>query len=182
MSDPVHHHNDDARAVAARALQSEIEALEARLRAVEESVRELRAQFERTVTVVHQSQPSSDSAAMNDPTHSPAGQPAQNQDVDLTQPPAVSVPSRAMGGVNEEAQRYARLLVSEIELYNPTAVTEGIVNKDLYSRLKTHIDRSRRAYEQRFGGAGQPDYFDEAVVRLLAQGDAARLGPDYPFH
>lgn len=179
MSDLVQNHNDDPREAAANQLRSAIEALDARLRAVEESVRELRTQFERTVSVVNQVQPSSADAA---PPDSPAKQTAQNQEADLAPSPAVSAPSGATDGTNEEAQRYARLLVSEIELYNPAAVTEGIERKDLYARLKAHIDRSRRAYEQRFGGVGQPDYFDEAMVRLLAQGDAARLGPDYPFH
>jgi len=80
------------------------------------------------------------------------------------------------------AMRYARLLVSEIELYNKEHVAEGRANKDLYARLKPHIDRSRRAYESRFSRAmtAPKDYFHEELVRTLAHNDFSLLGPDYP--
>ncbi|MGH9357018.1 MAG: hypothetical protein ACRD10_12875 [Terriglobia bacterium] len=80
-----------------------------------------------------------------------------------------------------EATRYARLLVSEIELYNRAQVEQGRANRDLYSRLKAQIDRSRRAYESRFRRAitSPRDYFHEELVRSLACDDIALLGPGY---
>ena len=45
--------------------------------------------------------------------------------------------------VHRKAQRFARLLVDEIKLYNQAKVAEGRRNKDLYDRLKEDIDKSR---------------------------------------
>src|SRR5262249_46591031 len=48
----------------------------------------------------------------------------------------------------EEARRFARLLVSEIKLYNERAVLEGREGGNLYQRLKEDIDRSRQMYDE----------------------------------
>src|SRR5207247_6658306 len=47
------------------------------------------------------------------------------------------------------AQRYARLLVSEIKLYHEAAVSEGRRDRDLATRLGGEIARARAMYEQR---------------------------------
>ena len=44
---------------------------------------------------------------------------------------------------HRKAQRFARLLVDEIKLYNQAKVAEGRRNKDFYDRLKEDIDKSR---------------------------------------
>ena len=84
--------------------------------------------------------------------------------------------------VHRDAQRFSRLLVSEVELYNKEKVEEGRKNKDLYQRLKKDIDRSRQTYEKRFGNSAvkQVDYFHEELVRALAENDPLLLGSDYP--
>jgi hypothetical protein len=83
---------------------------------------------------------------------------------------------------HRDAKRFAKLLVSEIDLYNKAKAQDGRKNSDLYKRLKSDIDRSRQTYEKRFGKTvgKQYDYFHEELVRILASGDAAVLGPDYP--
>jgi hypothetical protein len=90
--------------------------------------------------------------------------------------------SEAEQKLHRDAKRFARLLVSEIELYNKGKVAEGRRNKDLYKRLKTDIDRSRQTYEKRFGKTEvkQFDYFHEELVRTLAASDASLLGSEYP--
>jgi hypothetical protein len=77
-----------------------------------------------------------------------------------------------------DARRFARLLVSELVLYNEEAVVQGRKHRDLYSRLKKEIDRSRQAYEARLPAhvSGAAEHFDEELVRVLAQGDPALLG------
>jgi hypothetical protein len=50
---------------------------------------------------------------------------------------------------HNDARRFARLLVSEIKLYNEQKVAEGRRGGDLYDRLKEDIDRSRQMYEKR---------------------------------
>ena len=83
---------------------------------------------------------------------------------------------------HNDARRFARLLVSEIKLYNEQKVAEGRRNSDLYDRLKEDIDRSRQMYEKRVtpSVAAKFDYFYDELVNTLAEGDAARLGSDYP--
>jgi len=79
---------------------------------------------------------------------------------------------------HEGARRLARLLVSEIRLYNEEQVEEGRRHNDIYSRLRDDIDRSRQMYEERVDPAvlGTADYFREELVRILAAGDDEALG------
>ncbi|HEV2500311.1 MAG TPA: hypothetical protein VGY31_12095 [Terriglobia bacterium] len=185
MAEPVQSDSLEADGSPANQFRLEIEALEDRLRTVEKGVQELRAQFERARALTQQGAPQANAPQPFESAHpvSPAQSSAQDPET-APETATAAAPSRdEMDRMNEEAQRYARLLVSEIELYNPEEVAQGIEKKDLYARLKVHIDRSRRAYEQRFGrpNAAQPDYFHEEMVRVLAQGDAALLGSEYPY-
>lgn len=93
----------------------------------------------------------------------------------------VSQLSEADQRIHRDAKRFAKLLVSEIELYNKAKVMDGRKNTDLYKRLKSDIDRSRQTYEKRFGKtvAKQYDYFHEELVKTLAGNDSSLLGPDY---
>jgi hypothetical protein len=79
---------------------------------------------------------------------------------------------------HEEARRLARLLVSEIRLYNEEQVEEGRRQRDLYDRLRDDIERSRQMYEERIDDRvrGTTDYFDQELVRILAAGDDDALG------
>ncbi|HOC42607.1 MAG TPA: hypothetical protein PKJ99_06245 [Thermoanaerobaculales bacterium] len=79
---------------------------------------------------------------------------------------------------HEEARRFARLLVSEIKLYNEEAVELGREQRDLYQRLRDDIDRSREMYEKRIPAdiRAARDHFREELVRILAGGDAGALG------
>ncbi len=80
--------------------------------------------------------------------------------------------------VHEDAQRFARLLVQEIALYHPREVEQGKRNKNLYALLREDIDRSREAYAHRYQkpSVQSRDYFQKALVKFLADGDAALLG------
>lgn len=80
--------------------------------------------------------------------------------------------------LHEEARRLARLLVSEIKLYNEEQVEEGRRNRDIYERLKEDIDRSRQMYEERVDPRilRSTDYFYQELVRILASGDSRALG------
>ncbi|HXG91151.1 MAG TPA: hypothetical protein VNN73_02130 [Blastocatellia bacterium] len=84
--------------------------------------------------------------------------------------------------LHNDARRFARLLVSEIKLYNEQKVAEGRRNGDLYDRLKEDIDRSRQMYEKRVTPqvAAKFDYFYDELVNTLAEGDPSKLGSDYP--
>jgi len=83
---------------------------------------------------------------------------------------------------HRDAKRFAKLLVSEVELYNKAKVADGRKNSDLYKRLKSDIDRSRQTYEKRFGKTigKQHDYFHDELVKTLAGSESALLGSGYP--
>ncbi|MEM9290396.1 MAG: hypothetical protein AAGD01_01800 [Acidobacteriota bacterium] len=79
---------------------------------------------------------------------------------------------------HDKAKRLARLLVSEIKLYNEEEVEEGRRAGNIYGRLKEDIDRSRQMYEDRVDERvrNAKDYFYQELVRTLASGDAQVLG------
>jgi hypothetical protein len=78
----------------------------------------------------------------------------------------------------DEARRFARLLVSEIKLYNESKVEQGRKNNDLYERLKEDIDRSRQMYDERISEDVRKvsNFFYDELVRILADGRAEALG------
>jgi len=93
--------------------------------------------------------------------------------------------SREMSAVDQDthrkAQRFARLLMDEIKLYNKDTLVEGRKNRDLYDRLKEDIEKSRATYQKRYGStvAADSDYFDQELIHSLAEGDASLLGVNY---
>jgi len=79
--------------------------------------------------------------------------------------------------VQADARRFAKLLVSELLLYNEEAVVLGRKNRDLYQRLQAEIDRSRQSFLARVRNtSGTTQFFEEELVRVLAQGDPALFG------
>jgi hypothetical protein len=119
---------------------------------------------------------------------------------DVIAPAAPAAPSTAMAAVaaapapdafaqlsvadadtHRKAQRFARLLMDEVKLYNQAKVAEGRKHKDLYDRLKEDIDKSRNTYNKRYGGtaAATADYLNQELVRSLAEDDVTLLGPNF---
>jgi hypothetical protein len=94
----------------------------------------------------------------------------------------VEVGSEEERRLHTDARRFARLLVSEIKLYNEQKVAEGRSQGDLYQRLREYIDRSREMYDKRVKPevAQRYDYFHNELVTTLAEGDEAKLGNAYP--
>jgi hypothetical protein len=132
----------------------------------------------------------SDPFAGHSPRHSAAAAPAP-----AFEPAAVSASaaghapaSGAAPAMSEEdadthrkAQRFARLLVDEIKLYNQAKVAEGRKHKDLYDRLKEDIEKSRSTYRKRYGNtvAADTDYFQVELVRSLAEDDISIMGANF---
>lgn len=93
----------------------------------------------------------------------------------------VPAPEQGREPEQDEAQgarRYARLLVSEIKLYNEGQVRMGRERRDLLSRLKPEIDRARRLYDERVAPSihSRDAYFQQELVQTLADGDQSLLG------
>lgn len=92
-------------------------------------------------------------------------------------PKAAAIPPEEQKA-HDDAKRFARLVVSEIKLYNEAKVSEGRKNKDLYERLKEDIERGRQMYQERVAPQVREstNYFYDELVRILAGGDASALG------
>jgi multidrug resistance efflux pump len=96
--------------------------------------------------------------------------------------PASMSMAGASANANEDdaqsARRYARLLVSEIKLYNEGALRMGRERRDILQRLKPEIERARRLYDERVAPTihARDTYFQEELVQTLADGDRSLLG------
>ena len=145
--------------------------------------------------------PVEEPAGIFEDTAAPAETPAPREEPPVWSPPADIAPtgaSRRRYGqdaelpvevysdeerrLHNDARRFARLLISEIKLYNEQKVAEGRSEHDLYDRLREYIDRSREMYDKRVKPevAARYDYFHGELVNTLAEGDVSKLGANYP--
>jgi hypothetical protein len=111
------------------------------------------------------------------PTPGPAAPPAPPPPTATPMAPARPIAPEDQKA-HEDAKRFARLVVSEIKLYNEAKVTEGRKTRDIYERLKEDIERGRQMYHDRVAPAVRDtsDYFQDELVRILAGGDSSALG------
>jgi len=70
----------------------------------------------------------------------------------------------------EKARRFARIIVSDIALYNQEAVIEGLRNGTFYELLKVDVSEGRDLYEGRIPTVikAKKDYFQEAFDNFIA--------------
>lgn len=111
------------------------------------------------------------SAAVEPPIAPPIAPPMIDEE-------AAGVAESNSGGPQvEAARRFARLVATDIRLYNEDAVNEGRKNGDLVQRLNEHLNRGRETFMQRHGTLGPAglDILHDAFVQVLAGGDAALI-------
>ena len=89
---------------------------------------------------------------------------------------------RDMNDDHLQAQRFARVRVAEMALYQASQVKAGRLARNLYGTLHAQIDEARQGFHQKFltETRGIPDYLHQEMVLVLAQNDTSLLGPDYP--
>src|SRR5688500_13288238 len=75
-----------------------------------------------------------------------------------------------------DARRFAKLLVSEIRLYEIYKFERGVKNNNLYKSLSIEIEEAQTTYKKRFPNPETEAYFDEALLDVLANGDKSILG------
>lgn len=111
------------------------------------------------------------------------GQAAIGQAAEEASSATVELPPMSPGDqdVHRKAQRFARLLVDEIKLYNQAKVAEGRTHKDLYDRLKEVIEKSRVTYQKRYGStaAAPGNYFQHEIINSLAEDDISIMGANF---
>ncbi|WP_291272178.1 hypothetical protein [Geothrix sp.] len=76
------------------------------------------------------------------------------------------------------AERLARVLVDDVELYFPEKVTQARVKGNLYRLLRDELERSRATFVDRFGESIEVQHriFTSTVIHHLCEGDASKLG------
>jgi hypothetical protein len=84
--------------------------------------------------------------------------------------------------IHLRAQRFARVQVAQMRLFESDAVQTGRSQHNLYGALGRSIDAARSQFREKFFAIcpGMLDYFHLELVRTLARDDARLLGPDYP--
>lgn len=97
---------------------------------------------------------------------------------------AVAVPEEAAETVEPEldaAKRYARLVATDIRLYNEEAVALGRRNGDLLQRLEEHLGRGKDTFLRRHADLGETgiELLRDAYVQVLAGGDASLIPSEY---
>lgn len=105
--------------------------------------------------------------------------------------PAVPAPARAttwesLSGEEQQvhlrAQRFARVQVSEMRLFEADAVQSGRAQRNLYESLRKSIDVARETFRKQFFAScdNMVDYLDLELTRILANDDPDVLGKTYP--
>lgn len=74
------------------------------------------------------------------------------------------------------AYRLAKLLVSEMQEFCGDDIRHGLRHKDLYSRLKLDIDRSREAYLEMTPGV-EKDFLAQELLFAVAGRNVRAFGP-----
>ena len=80
--------------------------------------------------------------------------------------------------IRATAERLARVLVGDIELYFPQKLAQGQQQGNIYAPLREELDRSRATFVDRYGEdvENQHQIFANTIVQQLCGGDPARLG------
>ena len=84
--------------------------------------------------------------------------------------------------VHFRAQRFARVQVAEMRLYEGDAVLSGRAKRNLYEALRKPIESARKTFHDSFFTPcpSMVDYLHLELVRTLANDDPELLGKDYP--
>ncbi len=103
----------------------------------------------------------------------PSSMPTQQVPEPIEASPALDPKVRAT------AERLARVLVGDIELYFPQKVAQGRQQGNLYSLLRDELERSRATFIDRFGEPTEKQHriFIQTVQAQLCEGIPSKLGP-----
>jgi hypothetical protein len=84
--------------------------------------------------------------------------------------------------IHLRAQRFARVEVAQMRLFQADAVLAGRAGRNLYDALRNSIDAAREAFRQSFFApcSSMVDYLHLELVQTLANDDPDLLGNNYP--
>jgi hypothetical protein len=78
-----------------------------------------------------------------------------------------------------DASRFARLLVTNIKLYEGRKLEQGLLQSDIYGSLRTEIDEARTSFAARVPAPELAHCLDDQLVDMLAGGDPQLMGSDF---
>ena len=110
-------------------------------------------------------------------THAPAPSASASTQV-LPEPIEPAPPVDLDPRIRAAAERLARVLVGDVELYFPEKVAQSRLRGNLYGLLRDELDRSRATFVDRFGEDVEVKYriFTTTVLYQLCDGNLSRLG------
>lgn len=75
----------------------------------------------------------------------------------------------------DAARRCARAIVSDLVMYNPEKLAEGIANDSIFDVLKDEIEEGREYYRNKVSQEiyEKHNFFDRAIVDVLFRGKGA---------
>src|SRR5262245_20062283 len=117
-------------------------------------------------------------AAASTSDHRPAEKPAMVPvTVEVGLAPAVDPTEHVDQARRREARTFARLVATDIRLYNEEAVMLGRRHRDLGRRLREHLEKGKESFRRRFPDLGDDGLLllDDAYIQVLAAGDPALL-------
>jgi hypothetical protein len=96
----------------------------------------------------------------------------------LPEPIEKTPPAELDPRTRASAERLARVLVGDVELYFPAKVAQVRTQGNLYGQLRDELERSRATFVERFGEDVEIKYriFTTTVIQLLCDGQASKLG------
>lgn len=108
------------------------------------------------------------------PVPTPSSAPTQVLADPVESPPIVDLDARTRAA----AERLARVLVGDVELYFPEKVAQAKTRGNLYGLLRDELERSRATFVDRFGEATEAQHriFTSTVIHQLCDGDTSKLG------
>ena len=97
---------------------------------------------------------------------------ADREDLEQNDLQNASLDTEAAQGLILEARRIARLIISEIKLYNQDKIEKIDSRKEVLEMLKLDLTRGKEHYDNRIAGRLpiRPDYFNETVDEILLAG------------
>ncbi|GEM_PF-368809 len=96
----------------------------------------------------------------------------------VTEPIIQAAPVELDSKTRAAAERLARVLVGDVELYFPAEVSQARIRGNLYGQLRNELERSRATFVERFGEEIEARYriFTTTVIHQLCNGDVSKLG------
>ncbi len=100
------------------------------------------------------------------------------QTMQIRDPLAEAEPVSLDPKVRTNAERSARVMMSDIEQYFPQKIQQGIAQRNIYAFLRDELDRSRASFVERYGLDIETKHriFYQTVIQHLCHGDAGVLG------